>query len=51
MVRCKVCNNGINSAYIREGKKSLWRKIGYYCLVCDIYFNMKSQIYSRKSKK
>ncbi len=51
MVRCKQCNKGINSTYIREGKKSLLRKIGYHCLVCDIYYNLKSQMYSRKNSK
>ena len=51
MVRCKVCSSGINSTYIREGKKSMWRKVGYYCLVCDIYYGLKSQVYSRRDRK
>ena len=51
MVRCKVCKNGINSTYIREGKKSMWRKIGHYCMVCDIYYNLKNQIYSKMTRK
>ena len=51
MVRCNLCNNGINSTYIREGKKSMWRKIGYYCSVCDNYYNLKSQIYFKGVKK
>ena len=50
MVRCKLCNNGINSTYIREGKKSMWRKIGFYCLVCDLYFNLRLEVYSRRKK-
>ena len=51
MVRCKVCKSGINSTYIREGKKSMWRKIGHYCMVCDIYYNLKSQSYLKGIKK
>jgi len=51
MTRCKICSNGINSTYIREGKKSLWRKIGHYCIVCDIYYNLKSQVYSKRNRK
>jgi len=51
MVRCKLCNYGINSTYIREGKKSLWKKIGHYCVVCDRYYNLKSEVYVRKDRK
>lgn len=51
MVRCKACNKGINSTYIREGKNSMWRKIGHYCMVCDIYYDLRSQVYSKGKKK
>ncbi len=51
MVRCSRCGTGINSTYIREGKKSMWRKIGHYCLVCDMHYNLKSEAYLRKNQK
>jgi hypothetical protein len=52
MTRCRKCNNGINSTYIREGEKGLWKKIGYYCPVCDIYYDMKkSKLYIKCIKK
>lgn len=51
MVRCKQCSKGINSTYIREGKKSMWRKIGYYCLVCDVYYNLRSHAYFKRNRK
>jgi hypothetical protein len=36
---------------VGEGKKSLWRKIGHYCMVSDIYYNLKYHIYSRRNRK
>ena len=29
----------------------MWRKIGHYCIVCDIYYNLKSQIYLKRNRK
>jgi hypothetical protein len=33
MTKCRKCNSGINSTYIRQGEKGLWKKVGYYCSV------------------
>ena len=51
MTRCRKCNNGINSTYIREGEKGLWKKVGYYCPVCDIYYDMKLKSYVKSMNK
>jgi len=51
MTRCKQCKIGINSTYIRVGKKSMWRKIGHYCPTCDIYYNLKFQVYQIGDEK
>lgn len=51
MTRCRKCNNGINSTYIREGEKGLWKKIGYFCPVCDIYYDMKSKPYIKSTNR
>ena len=33
--RCSTCGQGINSAYIRVGERSLLKKVGYFCINCN----------------
>ena len=40
MTRCSCCGQGINSTYIRVGEKSILKKIGYYCPICVIYYDL-----------
>jgi hypothetical protein len=41
VVKCPKCNRGINSTYIREGQKALWKKIGYFCVICNAHYDTK----------
>jgi hypothetical protein len=43
MTKCSSCGQGINSTYVREGSKGLMRKVGFYCVYCDIYYDPKSE--------
>ena len=29
----------------------MWRKIGHYCMVCDLYYDLRSQVYSKGKRK
>jgi hypothetical protein len=46
MAKCPLCGQGINSTYIRVGEKSLLKKVGYYCSICDIPFNKEQKPYT-----
>ena len=50
MTRCSVCNQGINSTYIRIGQKSLLNKVGYYCSHCDIHYDLNQKPYTKNEK-
>ncbi len=39
MVRCRACYKGLNSTYIRVGAKESFKKIGLYCITCDIHYS------------
>jgi len=39
MTRCQLCNKGLNSSYIRVGAKESLKKVGLYCIACDIYYS------------
>jgi hypothetical protein len=41
VVKCPECNRRINSTYIREGERALWKKIGYFCAICNVHYDMK----------
>lgn len=34
-----MCHKGLNSNYIRLGAKESFKKIGLYCITCDIYYS------------
>ena len=40
MPRCDKCNSGLNSSYIRVGRKGLLHKIGYFCVQCGLYLDL-----------
>jgi len=50
MTICRECGKGINSTYIREGVKGLWKKVGFYCPVCDIYYDPNLQQLTAEAK-
>ena len=39
MSRCQICHKGLNSSYIRVGVKQSFKKVGLYCIACDIYYS------------
>ena len=39
MTKCQVCHKGLNSNYFRVGAKESFRKVGLYCIACDIYYS------------
>ncbi len=39
MVRCSICHRGLNSSYIRIGTKESFKKVGLYCITCDMYYS------------
>ena len=39
MTRCQFCHQGLNSNYIRVGANESWKKVGLYCISCDIYYS------------
>ena len=45
MTKCQICHKGLNSNYIRVGARESFRKVGLYCIACDIYYspNLKKQ--------
>ena len=43
MTKCQSCHNGLNSSYIRVGAKESFKKIGLYCIACDIYYSTNFQ--------
>ena len=46
MAKCSSCGQGINSTYIRVGEKSILKKIGYYCPICVIYYDLFQKPYT-----
>jgi hypothetical protein len=50
VVKCPNCNRRINSTYIREGQKALWKKIGYFCAICNVHYDMKLKPYVKERK-
>jgi hypothetical protein len=50
VAKCPKCNRRINSTYIREGQKALWKKIGYFCPVCNTHYDMKLKLYAKAEK-
>jgi hypothetical protein len=49
MTKCLVCRRRAN-AYIRIGKKSIFRKIGHYCSSCDVQYNLANKPYTVNEK-
>lgn len=47
MVRCTICSAGLNSTYIRIGRKSLPKKVGFYCVQCDLYLDLNYAKYEK----
>jgi len=47
VVKCPKCGRGINSTYIREGERALWKKIGYFCTICNVHYDMKLKPYTK----
>ncbi|MDN5869055.1 MAG: hypothetical protein L0H55_16850, partial [Candidatus Nitrosocosmicus sp.] len=39
MTRCYKCHKSLNSSYIRVGANESFKKIGLYCVACDIYYS------------
>jgi hypothetical protein len=39
LTRCYKCHKGLNSNYIRVGSKESFKKVGLYCITCDIYYS------------
>lgn len=39
MTKCQICHKGLNSTYIRVGAKEYSKKVGLYCIACDIYYS------------
>ncbi len=39
LTKCQVCHKGLNSNYIRVGINESWKKVGLYCITCDIYYS------------
>lgn len=39
MTNCQICHKGLNSTYIRVGAKEYSKKVGLYCIACDIYYS------------
>ena len=39
MSKCSICHKGLNSSYIRVGAKESFKKVGLYCIACDIYYS------------
>ena len=46
MAKCQNCLNGISSAYIKDVIKGSFKKIGYYCNICNIHYNTDKKLYS-----
>ena len=40
LTRCQFCHKGLNSSYIRVGAKESLKKVGLYCIACDIYYSL-----------
>src|SRR6187431_1724808 len=39
LTKCQFCHKGLNSNYIRVGAKESLKKVGLYCIACDIYYS------------
>ena len=39
LTTCSICHKGLNSNYIRVGAKESFKKVGLYCITCDIYYS------------
>jgi hypothetical protein len=39
LTKCEKCHKGLNSSYIRVGAKESFKKVGLYCIACDIYYS------------
>jgi len=39
LTRCHICHKGLNSNYIRVGARESFKKVGLYCIACDIYYS------------
>jgi hypothetical protein len=50
MTKCPTCGKRIDSAYIREGERALWKKIGYFCTMCVVHYDMKLKPYVKAKK-
>ena|SRR5918995_384414 len=50
MVKCLKCSQGINSAYIRVGERSLLKKFGYFCINCNTPFTLDQKPYMVNEK-
>ena len=46
VTKCSIFHQGINSTYIRVGKKSLLNKVGFYCSNCDIHYDLEQKPYT-----
>ncbi len=46
MAKCQNCLNGISSAYIKDVIKGSFKKIGYYCNICNIHYNTDKKLYA-----
>ncbi len=46
MAKCQNCLNGISSAYIKDVIKGSFKKIGYYCNICNIHYNTDKKLYT-----
>ena len=50
MVKCSTCGQGINSAYIRVGERSLLKKVGYFCINCNMAVTLDQKPYMVNEK-
>jgi hypothetical protein len=46
MAKCQNCHHGINSTYIREEVRGSFKKIGYYCNICNIHYDIGKRPYT-----
>jgi hypothetical protein len=48
MVKCANCKAGLNSTYIRLGRKSLLKKIRFYFMQCNLYLDLNYAKYEKQ---
>ncbi len=44
------CHQGINSTYIRNGSKGSLKKIGYFCNMCNLHYDVNTKLYTVNEK-